>query len=319
MAEQTADLNSTVLTEYLRWLHGQRNLATYTLRNYHNDVADYLHYLTENASLSLAEADRSTLRGYLYRQMAMGIASGSIRRKVSALRSFYTFLTQTGRAGHNLLGDRRAPNRVRGPRRERTLPSFLSEEEVNRLISAPDGPQPAAVRDRAILELLYAAGLRVSELVGLNVDDIDLKERRIFVFGKGSKERVVLIGAPARRALERYMTDARPQLLLNPEQQALFLNRHGQRLSVRAVQIMVRRYAAKAGLDQRVYPHLLRHTFATHMADNNADIRIVQTLLGHARADTTQIYAHVTQARLRETYDAAFYNQLRHEKGDEDD
>jgi integrase/recombinase XerC len=161
------------------------------------------------------------------------------------------------------------------------------------------------IRDRAILELLYAAGLRLSEVTNLNVGDLDLNSRQIRAWGKGSKERMVLIGKPAAEALKRYLRQSRTRLLGKKSTQALFLNRFGERIAERRIQYIIKKYARQAGLDMRVYPHMLRHTFATHMLDGGADLRVVQELLGHARLATTQVYTHVSQNQIRRTYLAA--------------
>jgi integrase/recombinase XerC len=171
-----------------------------------------------------------------------------------------------------------------------------------RLLKAPDLASPQGLRDRAIIELIYASGLRVSELVKLNLERVNLDSGEIRVWGKGSKERLVLIGEPAARALANYLSQSRPKLLGKRSGDALFLNRYGSRLSERIVQMILEKYAALAGLDKRVHPHLLRHTFATHMLDGGADLRVVQELLGHASLASTQIYTHVTKSQARKVY-----------------
>jgi site-specific recombinase XerD len=172
------------------------------------------------------------------------------------------------------------------------------------VIEAADATTPQGLRNRALLELMYASGVRISEAAGLNVRAVDLGEQTLVVRGKGNKERMVLVGGPATVALKRYLAIGRPKLA-NGAEEALFLNRDGARLSVRSIQKVVRDHALKAGLEERVWPHLLRHSFATHLLDGGADLRVVQELLGHASAQTTQIYTHVTEARQRETMKAA--------------
>src|SRR5439155_2602493 len=192
----------------------------------------------------------------------------------------------------------------------RRLPTILTQDHLSSLIQAADEETPQGLRNRAILELMYAAGVRLSEVVGLDLRNLDLGERALLVRGKGNKERMVLIGAPAERALRRYLREARPKLTVD-DLPALFLNRGGQRLSGRSVQQIVRSHALRAGLDERVHPHLLRHSFATHLLDGGAELRVVQELLGHASASTTQIYTHVTEEQARRVYTQAFYNQVR--------
>jgi site-specific recombinase XerD len=190
----------------------------------------------------------------------------------------------------------------------------MQSGDVATLVEAPPGDGPAALRDRALLELLYAAGLRVSELVGLDVRDVDMDEGTLRVTGKGRKQRIALFGGPAARVLQAWLREGRPALASGRAEPALFLNRDGGRLSVRAVQLMVRRAGIAAGIETKTHPHLLRHTFATHLLDGGADVRVVQELLGHARATTTQVYTHVTEARQRHVYDDAFFKAWRPRK-----
>jgi site-specific recombinase XerD len=194
---------------------------------------------------------------------------------------------------------------VTGPKRERRLPRILTKNDLTAIIEAADSDTPTGLRDRAILELMYAAGLRLAEAVGLDVAAVDLSEQVARVRGKGDKERMVVVGRPAVAALRRYLREARPKLAGEGER-ALFVNRDGRRLSGRSVQKLVRAHALRAGLDQRVFPHLLRHSFATHLLDGGAELRVVQELLGHASASTTQIYTHVTEEQQRRVYEEAF-------------
>lgn len=286
-----------LLARYLETLALERNLSPYTLRNYDGDLRGLLAFLEER-QIDPRALSRQTFREYLSRLVADGISSGSIQRKVSAARGFYRWLQAQGLMEANPLAN------VKGPRKPRRLPSFLTHDEVTALISCPQGSRPQAIRDRAILELLYATGMRVSEIVALDLDDVDLDAQSVRVVGKGNKERMVVMGEPAREALERYLREARPKLAAGPER-AFFLNRDGGRLSVRRVQLMLRKYAAAAGLVKRAYPHLLRHTFATHLLDGGADLRVVQELLGHANVNTTQVYLHVTEERQRAVMEAS--------------
>jgi len=286
-----------LLDTYLSSTAARKNLSPYTLRNYEHDLRHFIAFLVGRDAM-LSSVDKQLVREYLAGLVADGFAPPSIQRKVSTIRSFYRYLRNEGLVHIDpMLG-------VRGPRRERRLPHFLTQPQIDTLIATADGDKPNELRDRAVLELLYAAGLRVSEIAGLDVRSVDLDQRTVIVFGKGSKERQVMIGAPAVRAIERYLRDARPQLATGA-QAALFLNRDGGRMSQRAVQIMVRRYAMAAGIDRSVHPHLLRHTFATHMLEGGAELRVVQTLLGHANVNTTQIYTHVTEALKRKAIEQA--------------
>ncbi len=286
-----------LMDAYLSSLRARRNLSQYTLRNYATDLRHFFGFLEERGA-GVGSVDRLLIREYLSALVSAGLASASVTRKVSTLRSFYRHLRDEEiLEADPMLG-------VRGPRRERRLPAYLTREQIDTLIAAADRTTPQGLRDRAIVELLYASGLRVSEVVGIDVAGVSLDERTVRVLGKGSRERLVLMGWPASRAVARYLDEGRPRLAQRVEQ-ALFLNRDGGRLSQRAVQIIVRKCALAAGLDRTVHPHLLRHTFATHMLDGGAEIRVVQTLLGHADVNTTQIYTHVSEAAKRRAIDEA--------------
>ncbi len=286
-----------LLDAYCDILRARKNLSGFTLRNYTADLRHFFEFLDER-DLSVSAVDRLTVREYLSALVDSEIASSSIARKVSTLRSFYRHLRTEGVLKTDpMLG-------VRGPRRERRLPTFLTQEQVDTLLAAADGDTPKGLRDRAVLELLYASGLRVSEVVGLDVESVDFRERTVRVLGKGARERLVLMGRPASRAVERYLDDGRSRLARRPDT-ALLLNRDGGRLSQRAIQLMVRKQALAAGIDRSVHPHLLRHTFATHLLEGGAELRVVQTLLGHASVNTTQIYMHVTESAKRRAIDGA--------------
>lgn len=288
--------------KYLDYLKVERNASPYTVRNYTTDLASFQKFMRQQG-VSFSAVDRSILRSYLGWLMAEGFARASIARKVSALRSFHKYLVREEIITVNPLA------MTSTPKLERRLPSFLSVEEARRLVEAPDARTPAGMRDRALLELLYASGLRVSEIVGLDTDRVDIKNRQVRVLGKGSKERISLMGKPAVAALELYMKEGRPALggVTDRSNAAspLFINRYGRRMAVRRVQLIVDAYAKKAGIIKHVHPHMLRHTFATHLLDGDADLRVVQELLGHASLTSTQVYTHVTQRRAKKVYLAA--------------
>jgi site-specific recombinase XerD len=290
-----------LLDQYLRSLMLERNLSAFTLRNYRSDVSAFLEWLRPR-KIAPAAVTRLIFREYLGSLNAARAARASVTRKVSTIHAFYRHLHREGVLPRDLLDG------VRPPRRERRLPSLLAEEQAATVVEMPDDDRPMALRDRAILELLYGAGVRVSELAGLNVRDVDADNWSIRVTAKGNKERIALYGRPAAEAMERYQSHGRPALLRKATD-ALFLNNRGGRLSVRAIELLVQRYAELAGVNRRVYPHLFRHSFATHLLDGGADVRIVQELLGHESAGTTQIYTHVTEERQRQVYTEAFYNQ----------
>ena len=298
-----------VFNRYINYLEVERNVSPYTVRNYTNDLLGnykrgsekgFFQFLRLRKIDSLDKVDKRVLRDYLAYLLEQGIVKASIVRKLSAIRSFYRYLAREGILPKNPI------EQAASPRLDRRLPSFLTVEEAARLLKAPDLNTPQGLRDRALMELLYAAGLRVSELVNLDLEHVNLDTREIRVWGKGSKERVVLMGELADIALIDYLENSRQKLLGGKKKVvALFLNRDGERLTGRSVQKLLGKYAEIAGIEKKVYPHMLRHTFATHLLDGGADLRVVQELLGHANLSTTQIYTHVTQSRLKKAYMAS--------------
>ncbi len=305
---QSTKGTARLLQGYVRYLTAERHASSYTVRNYTHDLRHFLDFLNQENVISLRDVDRFLLRHYIKSLLEQGFDKASVAGKLSALRSFYRYLMQENIVSSNPLVT------VSSPKLDRRLPSFLSADEVKLLLDRVDNSTPLGQRDKAMLELLYAAGLRVSEMVALDVGSVNLETREIRVWGKGSKERVALMGEPAAAALDRYLGDGRRQLVDNSRTEALFVNRYGKRLSERAVQTAIRRYAIEAGLDKKVHPHMLRHSFATHLLDGGADLRVVQELLGHANLSTTQIYTHVTQAQARKVYLAAHPRAKKEEK-----
>lgn len=287
-----------LLEAYLRALTAERNLSPYTLRNYRTDLTAFAEYMASAEETDPLAVDRQAFRRYLAHLNRQGVAAASVARKVSTIKGFFRFLAREGQLAANPLA------LVSPPKREKRLPKVLRREDLVALIEAADETDDLGLRNRALLELMYASGVRVSEAAGLDMGHVDLAERAVLVRGKGNKERVVLMGEPAARALARYLAEARPRLA-RPGERALFVNRDGRRLSGRSLQKIVRRYALKAGIDAAVHPHLLRHSFATHLLDGGADLRVVQELLGHASASTTQIYTHVTEERQRAAMEEA--------------
>jgi integrase/recombinase XerC len=296
------------IQRYPLFLRGQRGLSDNTVRIYLSDLVPFRDYLSREG-LSLTDMDRQLLRGYLAWLATVaqpgvkshpgphGYARVSIVRKLVALRSFYRFLVQEGlfKSSPIPLG-RSFQIKVQKP-----LPTFLGQREVVRLMGAPDDTTPLGMRDRAILEVLYSCGVRLAEIQGMDVTALNFSRREILVRGKGSKERLVLFGQPTESALRRYLQEGRPQLTISPNE-ALFLNRYGQRLSRRSIEKLVRRYAARAGVRSGVHPHTLRHTFASHLMEGGADLRVIQELLGHTSPATTQVYTHVTKQEARQAY-----------------
>lgn len=284
------------LEQYLTHLAVERNASPYTVANYGRDIRQFLGFLKEQRVTTLDQADRLLLRRWLGRLQSEGLARASIARKVTEVRCFYRYLVREGMVASNPLVSLTAP---KVPRR---LPTFLAQDQVQALLAAPEVGSPQGLRDRAILEMLYASGVRVSEIVGLNLPQVNLTRGEVRVWGKGSKERVALLGKPAAEALAAYLDQGRPALLQGRVSNALFVNRFGGRMSSRSVDMLLEKYRRQVGLAATVTPHVLRHTFATHMLDGGADLRVVQELLGHARLSTTQVYTHVTQAQARRVY-----------------
>jgi site-specific recombinase XerD len=283
------------LDRYLKSLE-RENASPYTVKNYGTDISQFLDYCVERGVTTLAGLDRDLVRDYLEYLDNEDYVRASIARRVFELRAFGDYLVRHHAWEQNLF------RRIYAPRVPRRLPRYLSQDEVRRLIAAPDTSDVKGLRDRAIIEVLYASGVRVSELAGLDLSDVDLNAGELRVVGKGDKERIVLLGRPAIQALKRYIDTGRPEQIKDRAPRAVFLNRLGGRLSTRSMDTIVRKAGVAAGIEQTVTPHLLRHTFATHMLDGGADLRVVQELLGHENIATTQIYANVTQGRAREIY-----------------
>ena len=280
-------------------LRVERDLADLTVRNYKTDLEPLFDYMAKNGIADLKALNRVNLRGYLAWLIELGYVRRSVARKVSALRSLLRWLVRLKLIDSDPL-PRRGVMKL-----DSRLPRFLSQNEAEKLVQSAETSEPNKIRDRALLELIYGAGLRVSEARDLDVEHVNLNTRELRVVGKGSKERVVLVGEPARDALSLYLRDVRPSLVADDSEDALFLNRFGARLSQRSIQQKVRAYAKQAGLGGWVHPHTLRHSFATHMLEGGADLRVVQELLGHSTPATTQIYTHVTGAEARRVYQAA--------------
>lgn len=284
------------LERYLTYMRTARSASPYTIKNYRTDIKQFVEYCAERGVTSLDGIDRSLLRSYLAELDECGYVKASVARRIAELRSFGRFLVQDGVLARN-------PFRlVSAPRVPKLLPNYLTVREVQALLATPNVDTPAGMRDRAILEVLYASGFRVSELAGLDLRDLDLGQAQIRAVGKGSKERIGLLGQPAVRAVRAYLQVTRPALVGKQPTAALWLNQRGGRLTVRGIANIVAEAGVKAGIATRVSPHILRHSFATHLLDGGADLRVVQELLGHANLATTQIYTHVSQVRAREVY-----------------
>ena len=291
------------LAEFLTHLGLEKNASDKTVKSYREDLTQALSFARERLRKGHVDPDdwnTRLLRAFVAWLSEHGYAKSTVARRLAAVRSFGKFLCRQGVLKEN------PAKGLRGPRQEKRLPHFLTSEDVQKLLAAPGDADWAARRDRALLETLYSAGVRVSELVGLDLLDADLIDGVMTVRGKGKKERLALLGPEATRAIENWLCD-RAALLgrLKKDSTAVFLNKGGTRLTVRSVGRLLAKYLKRAGLDPRTSPHTLRHSFATHMLDAGADIRGVQELLGHKSLTTTQVYTHVSTRRLKDAYQKA--------------
>lgn len=292
---------------FLRYLTNVRRLSARTAEAYAQDLAGFCDFLAhqwgEARAYDWAAVDYPLIRRYLAHLSRQAYAKTSISRKLSALRALFRFLVDEG------VVDANPAELASAPKQSLHLPEVLHDYELEELLKAPDPTEPAGLRDRALLELFYATGLRLSEMHGLDVAALDFGERQIRVVGKRNKERVVFFGGAAEDAVNAYLQGGRPALLAERrgegEEPALWLNRFGQRLSRRGIERVVEKHILKTASAHRISPHALRHTFATHLLDNGADLRAIQELLGHEGLATTGIYTHVTAERLRSSYEHA--------------
>ena len=281
---------------FLEYLRLEKNASVHTIEHYGKDLRQFCDYLKRQQIDSFGAVSYLAVRSYLAELNFKQYAKRTVSRKLSAMRSFYAYLQREGAVEASPF------SLVRTPKQEKKLPKFLYVEEAASLLAAPDTTTPAGLRDAAVLETLYAGGMRVGELVRLDVDSVDLANGIALVFGKGAKERYVPIGEYAVSAIRRYIEKGRPHFAKRPDEKALFLNAVGTRLTDRSVRRIVDKYAARASQPKNVSPHTLRHSFATHMLEAGADLRTVQELLGHVHLSTTQIYTHVTRDRLQSIY-----------------
>ena len=289
-----------LVLDFLAYLEFERGLSRNTLEAYRSDLLQYGRFLDEH-QVSALDAEASHVSDFLTR-LATGhnghrpASPATIHRKSACLRSFYRHLRREG------LRDSDPTAGLSAPRRSRKLPHVLTRGEIERLLAQPNGTDPNALRDRALLELMYACGLRASEAIGLDTDDVDTDERVLRARGKGSKERIVPIGQAAARAVRIYLERGRPGLVKGRPETRLFVNFRGGPLTRQGLYKIVRRHATSAGLADRMSPHTLRHTFATHLLAGGCDLRSVQEMLGHADVSTTQLYTHLSSERLKDVY-----------------
>jgi integrase/recombinase XerC len=280
------------IEEFLRYLELEKGVSAHTLRAYRKDLTDFIaHVNTEPEKIDMLD-----VRGFIAEQIRKGLNKTTVSRRLSSVRSFFKFLYREGHIKAN------PAKLVSGPRLPKLLPKFLSVDDAFSLVEKPEGIGFATARDRAILELLYSSGLRVGELAGLNVEDINVREALVKARGKGKKERIVPIGSKAMDAIKTYLVE---RILLKSKEKAVFLNRLGTRLTDRGVRRIVVKYARAIAVNGSIGPHTLRHSFASHLLQGGADLRVIQELLGHASLSTTQKYTHLDVAHLMDVYDKA--------------
>jgi integrase/recombinase XerC len=296
------------INEFLEYLRSQRGCSEHTLRNYRIDLRHFFDFLQQKQNKAEPEGFSGNLEKVEYQAVRDYLASlfsryqrASISRKLSAVRSFFQYLERQNWLETNPTSD------ISAPKLTQYIPAYLPVDEMFRLLDGPDKNKPLGLRDRALLEVLYSCGLRVSEAAGLNLSGIDYAERLVRVLGKGNKERIVPIGSTALKAVKQYLDATvilrQKQEKAGKKEQALFLNWQGQRLTTRSMQTIVKKYVLKSQIMRKISPHSLRHTFATHLLDGGADLRAVQELLGHVSLSTTQKYTHVSLDKLMEVYD----------------
>lgn len=285
-----------MIDAFLDHLRVERRLAAHTLESYARDLGALAAYAAASARQP-ATLDRAALEAFVRQQLMRGLSPRSVARSIAAIRGFYRFLVLDRRIERSPADD------LHPPRAWPALPKFLSLEQVDALISQPDVSTPRGLRDRAMIEVLYATGMRVSELISIRMPDLHLDEHYVSCIGKGNKERLIPIGDQASRWIERYQREARPVILKGRTSPRLFVNVRGQGLSRVGFWKILKGHGRRADLPSSLSPHVLRHSFATHLLEHGADLRAIQTMLGHADLSTTQIYTHVLATRLRTIYD----------------
>lgn len=284
------------VTEYLHYLQIERGLSENTRTSYARDLNQYLAFLKGQGVTSWQAVDRFMVISFLEQLRAEKKSSATITRMVTSLRRFHQFLRQERFVDHDPM------QHIDSPKKEQKLPSILSIEEVERLIETPDTNTVLGIRNRAILEVMYATGLRVSELIGLKLKDLHLSLGLLQTTGKGDKERIIPLGDYAIKWIETYLDESRPLLVKDRTEEHLFVNHHGHGLSRQGIWKNLKQVVQEAGITKEVTPHTLRHSFATHLLENGADLRVVQELLGHVDISTTQIYTHITKQRMADVY-----------------
>lgn len=286
----------SMIEEFLIYLRVEKGLAVNTLEAYENDLKKFNTYLKEKRIVVLEDIEQNLLAGYGYYLRQQGNSPVSIARQLASLRGLFKYLCLEGYL-------KKDPTiYLETPKLPQKLPQVLSEIEVEKLLAGPQGTQPLVLRDKAMLELMYATGMRVSEVVTLTQANLNLELGYIRCLGKGNRERIIPLGEIALKSLSVYLNKGRPQLIKNPKEKGLFLNCHGRQITRQGFWKIVKKWAQQVGISKEITPHTLRHSFATHLLANGADLRSVQELLGHTDIATTQIYTHLTKNKLREIY-----------------
>ncbi len=285
-----------VLKDFISYLSVERGLATNTLESYQRDLIKYLNFLRQQQLERLEDASRKTITQFLMEEKERGLSPATLTRNLASIRSFYNFLLLEQVVQRNPAAE------TETPRQEKKLPHVLSFQDVELLLEQPKTKDAIGLRDKAMLELLYATGIRVSELVSLGINSINLKTGFLRCEGKGSKERMIPLGSMALFSLQEYLQSGRPKLLKVRNEKAFFLNQHGRRLTRQGFWKIFKKYTMQAKISKEVTPHSMRHSFATHLLENGADLRSVQEMLGHADISTTQIYTQITKRKIKEIY-----------------
>jgi integrase/recombinase XerD len=286
-----------LLNNYLEYLSVERGLAKNTIDAYKRDLISFIAFLRAKKAININSVSTTTIISYLLQMQKSGKASSSISRACAAIKSFFQFLFK-----ESIIEEDPTEN-IDTPKLKHRLPKVLTVQEVEKLLSQPNMTNPLGIRDRSILELMYATGIRVSELTSLHIDDVNLEAGFLRCTGKGSKERIIPVADITLDCLKLYISGARKELLSGKESKILFVNRQGAAISRQGVWKIIRKYSKKAGISKKITPHTLRHSFATHLLEHGADLRAVQEMLGHADISTTQIYTHLTRSKIKEIYD----------------
>lgn len=282
---------------YLDYINIEKGLAINSQLSYANDLKIFYLFLKENNKQKISEITPDDIELFIGYLRDIGKKTSTIIRAITAIRSLYRFLVQ------ERIIDKNIAQNIEMPKQEKKLPVFLTIDEVELLLKQPNIENKFELRDKAMLELLYATGMRVSELINIKIDDINFKKRFVRIFGKGNKERIVPISKIAIEYIQKYLKKGRPLISKDKQKEILFLNCHGKKMTRQGFWKLIKKYAKRANINKNITPHVLRHSFATHLIENNADLRAVQEMLGHSDIATTQIYTHLSKKRLKNIYD----------------